>query len=225
MFNQLPAPLNIAALDAGRVVPFKGWDVYQDVFFSTKPVPIGGQPAGVPLVFFDGAEGGGIANLTNVAGPTALIQGGHRFHGIKLFVTPIVEAAVVPVPATLDGTGLVRDLDRVLKTGRPVLSYTSTRVNKSRGNIPLDMIGEAGGVLPDFGGNNAPAAGQCGDSTRAVRGPGRMAAGFDRERERGNTGQHILGCSRGPLRGPHVARFHSWMALHPSGVNPAPVGR
>jgi hypothetical protein len=159
MFNQLPAPLNIAQMDAGRVVPFKGWDVYQDVFFSTLVYPQAGQPVGNPLVFFAGSEGLGNTNLTNVSSANALIPGGHRFHGLKLFLIPMIEVSTVAVAATLDGSGRVRDVDRVVKTNRPLLSYTSTRINKSRGTIPLDFIGEAGGILPDFGGNNVPAAG------------------------------------------------------------------
>lgn len=158
MFNNLPAPLNITQLEQGRTAPFKGWDVYQDVFFSTKTYPLAGQPVLTPLTFFDNTEAAGV-NLTNVANANALIPGGHRFHGLKLYVIPMVENATVAVAATLDSTGRVRDVDRVFKTNRPILSYSSTRINKSRGNIPLDFIGEAGGILPDFGGNNVPAAG------------------------------------------------------------------
>lgn len=159
MFNNLPQPLDIANLDRTRVVPFQGWDVYQDIFFSTLTYPAAGQPVGQPLVFFAGSEIATGPGLTNVANPGALVPGGHKFHALRLFVIPMIENAVVAVPATLDASGLVRDLDRVLKTNRPILSYSSTKINKSRGAIPIDVIGEAGGILPDFGGNNVPAAG------------------------------------------------------------------
>lgn len=158
MFNQLPAPINITQFGNSRVVPFQGWDVYQDVFFSTLVYPAAGQPVNNPLVFFAGAELAVGPNLTNVASANSLIPGGHKFHGLKLYVIPMVEVGVVGA-GVLDASGVVRDLDRVLKTNRPLLSYTSTRINKSRGTIPLDMVGEAGGILPDFGGNNVPAAG------------------------------------------------------------------
>lgn len=158
MFNQLPQPLDIAGLDRTRSVPFGGWDVYQDIFFSTLTYPAAGQPIGQPLVFFTGAEASTGPGLTNVASPAALIPGGHKFHALKLFLIPIIENAVVGA-GVLDASGLVRDLDRVLKTNRPVLSYSSTKINKSRGQIPADVIGEAGGIMPDFGGNNVPAAG------------------------------------------------------------------
>lgn len=159
MLAHLPKPLDIQGLDTARVAPFGGWDVYADVFFSTLVYPLAGQPIGQPLIFFAGNEGLADKTLTNVANANALIPGGHKFHGLKLFLYPLIEAAAVPVPATLDGTGLVRDVDRVFKTNRPIVSYTSTKLNKSRGTIPGVMIGEVGGILPDFGGNNAPAAG------------------------------------------------------------------
>lgn len=172
MFNVLPAPRNPSELAAGRIAPFKGWDVYQDVFYSTLTYPQAGQPVGTPLTFFAGTEGvGGNTNLTNVASANALVTGGHSFHGLRLFFIPLVENTTVAVAATLDGTGRVRDIDRVVKTNRPIVSYTSTRINKSRGNIPLDFLGEAGGILPDFGGNNVPAAGN-----NAVYQHGRLAA-------------------------------------------------
>lgn len=158
MFNQLPQPLDIQGLDRTRTVPFQGWDVYQDVFFSTLTYPAAGQPVGQPLVFFAGSEMATGPGLTNVAAPSALIPGGHKFHALRLFIVPMIETSVVGA-GVLDASGLVRDLDRVLKTNRPVLSYSSTKINKNRGAIPADMIGEAGGILPDFGGNNVPAAG------------------------------------------------------------------
>lgn len=158
MLAHLPRPLDITGLDAQRVAPFQGWDVYADVFYSTLQYPLAGQPIGQPLVFFAGVEGLTDKTLTNVANANALIPGGHKFHGLKLFFYPIIEAQT-PLPNTsLDGTGLVRDVDRVFKTNRPVLSYSSTKINKTRGQIPGVFLGEVGGILPDFGGNNAPAA-------------------------------------------------------------------
>ena len=160
MFNVLPPPVDISALDAKRVAPFGGWDVYQDTFYSTLVVPQAGQPIGQPLVFFAGNEAGGLADrsLTNVAAPNALIPGGHKFWAQRLFFVPLIETFVAGA-GVLDASGLSRDVDRVFKTNRPTFSYTSTKLNKSRGQIPLDSVGELGGIMPDFGGTSAPAAG------------------------------------------------------------------
>ncbi len=171
MFNTLPAPLDIAGLDSKRVAPFGGWDVYQDTFYSTLVVPQAGQPVNQPLVFFAGNEVGGIGDrsLTNVSAQNALIPGGHKFHAQRLYFVPIIETFVAGA-GVIDASGLARDLDRVFKTNRPTFTYTSTKLNKNRGQIPLDAVGEMGGIMPDFGGNNVPAAGN-----NAVYQHGRLA--------------------------------------------------
>jgi len=170
MFNQLPAPLNGAQLEAARISPVQGFDVYPDVLYSTILYPQAGQPVGTPLKFFQGAESvPSDTSLTNVTQNG--LPGGQKFHARAFFVVPFIEASTVTVPATLDGTGLVRDIDRVFKTNRGQWTWTQTNINRTRGPFPLDAVGEQGGLLPDFGGNNAPAAGN-----NAVYQHGRTAA-------------------------------------------------
>ncbi len=157
MFNQLPAPLDGKGLDRARMPIVDGFDVYPDCLYSTISYPIAGQPVGTPLKFFQGAESSvSDQSLTNV--PAGTIPGGQKFHARKLFLVPLIEVVSLNT-ATLDGTGLVRDLDRILKTNRGQWTYTQTSINKTRGPFPLDALGEMGGDIADFGGNDVPAAG------------------------------------------------------------------
>lgn len=154
MFNQLPDPLNGAALDAARVPPQAGYDVYPDVLYSTMVIPQAGQPVGVPVAFFQGAETTpSDRTLTNV--PQGTIPGGQKFHVLATFCVPLVETTVTDAT---DATGLSRDVDRVFKTNRPFWNYAQPSISRTRGPFPLDAVGEQGAILPDFGGNNAPAA-------------------------------------------------------------------
>lgn len=157
MFNQLPPALDGSQLDKARTAIVGGYDVYPDVLYSTLVVPQAGQAVKVPMGFFQGNESPiGDLSLTNV--PQGTLPGGQKFHARKLFIVPLIEVATITPNTTLDGSGLVRDLDRVFKTNRPQFSYTQTSINRTRGPFPADAVGEQGGILPDFGGNNAPAA-------------------------------------------------------------------
>jgi hypothetical protein len=157
MFNTLPTPLNGQQLDERRRPILDGYDVYQDCLISTIDFPAAGQPVGVPLNFFSGAEAVlSDKSLTNV--PQGTLPGGQMFHAQKFFCVPLIESSVAGA-GVLTNVGIVDDLDRIFKTGRPQFSYTQTSINKTRGPFPLDAAGEMGGVLPDYGGNNSPAAG------------------------------------------------------------------
>jgi hypothetical protein len=156
MFNQLPEPLDGPGLDRARKAQVGDWDVYADSLYSTMLFPAAGQIVGAPLRFFQGAETTpSDVTLTNV--PAGTLPGGQRFHARKLFLVPLVDTFVAGA-GVLDNSGTVRDLDRILKTSRGQWTFVQTAVNKIRGPFPLDAIGEQGGVIADFGGNDAPAA-------------------------------------------------------------------
>jgi hypothetical protein len=161
MFNQLPAPLDGAGLDQARRPIVSGYDVYPDVLYSTIQFPAAGQAVSVPLKFFQGAESvPSDTSLTNV--PQGTLPGGQKFHARKLFIKPLVEVFVAGV-GVLDNSGTVRDFDRVFGGGsRGQWTYVQTSIQKTRGPFPLDAIGEQGGVIAEFGGNDVPAAGNNG---------------------------------------------------------------
>lgn len=160
MYNQLPAPLDGQGLEAARAPIVKGFDVYPDVLYSTILFPAAGQPVKVPLTFFQGAESTpSDTSLTNV--PQGTIPGGQKFHARKMFIVPLIDVSVAGA-GVLDNSGTVRDLDRVFKTSRGQFSYTQTSINRIRGPFPLDAVGEQGGIIAEFGGNNVPAAGNNG---------------------------------------------------------------
>ncbi len=157
MFNALPAPLDVAQMDNARRSPVNGYDVYPDTLYSTMVYPAVGQLVNVPLQFFQGAETvPSDKSLTNV--PQGVLPGGQKFHVRALFIVPLIETAVIAPTTTLDGSGISRDVDRVFKTNRGQWSYTQTNIQRTRGPFPLDGVGEQAGILPDFGGNNVPAA-------------------------------------------------------------------
>lgn len=160
MFNLLPPPLDGAGLEQARKPIVNGYDVYPDCLYSTIQYPAAGQPVSVPLRFFQGAESApSDVSLTNV--PQGTLPGGQKFHARKLFLVPLIETFVAGAGA-LDASGLVRDVDRVLKTNRGQWTYVQTSIQKQRGPFPLDAVGEMGGDVADFGGNNVPAAGNNG---------------------------------------------------------------
>jgi len=157
MFNQLPQPLDGAGLDRARQPIINGFDVYPDCLYDTLTYPLAGQAVGTPLKFFQGATSApSDISLTNV--PQGTLPGGQKFHARKAFLVPLIETFVSGA-AVVDASGLMRDLDRVIKTNRPQWSYVQTSINKFRGPFPLDALGEMGGDVGDFGGNNVPAAG------------------------------------------------------------------
>lgn len=152
----LPPALGISELDSLRKPPAGAVDVYPDVIYSTIQYPQAGVPVGQPLQFFQGAESNPRdISLTNLPNGFLVAQ---RFHAFAAFIVPITEALSLNA-ATLTADGPVRDVDRILKTNRGFLSYTYSVTNKVRGPFPLDAFGEMGAIIPDFGGNNVPAAG------------------------------------------------------------------
>lgn len=157
MFNILPQPLGVDQLDAQRKPIIDGYDVYADVLYSTMNYPAAGQAVKVPLPFFQGAETTPTDNtLTNV--PQGTLPGGQKFHALKLFLVPLIPVVSLN-SATLTNAGIANDIDLILKVNRGQWSYTQTAINKFRGWFPLDAVGEQGGSIDDFGGNNVPAAG------------------------------------------------------------------
>ncbi len=160
MFNSLPAPLDGAGLDNARKPIVAGYDVYPDCLYSTMQYPLAGIPVGQPLKFFQGAESApSDISLTNV--PQGTLPGGQKFHARKLFLVPLIQSFVAGA-GVLTNVGIVNDLDLVLKVNRGQWSYTQTSINKTRGPFPLDAIGEQGGDIGDYGGNNVPPAGNNG---------------------------------------------------------------
>lgn len=156
MFNQLPAPLSGAELERARTPVVDGFLRFVDVLYSTMSFPQAGQAVAAPLKFFQGAESApSDLSLTNV--PAGVIPGGQKFHGLKLFLVPLVELTN-DADAAPSAAGIVRDLDRILKTNRGFVTYTLPSIAKTFNPIPLDAIGEMGGIIPDFGGNNQPSA-------------------------------------------------------------------
>jgi len=162
--HTLPRPMNIDELIAARKPPAGAVDCYPDVLYSSMWYPAAGQPIGQPLGFFQGLEsptaGGTVGAAAGDLSMTNVKQGflvSQKFHALYAFIVPVVENFWNDDVA--DAAGVVRDLDRILKTNRGFVSYSYSVTNKVRGPFPLDAFGEMGAIMPDFGGTSAPAAG------------------------------------------------------------------
>jgi hypothetical protein len=219
MFNQLPSPLNVAQLEGARTPTINGYDAYPDCLYSTMVYPQAGQAVGTPLKFFQGGETApSDISLTNV--PVGTLPGGQMFHALKVFIVPLIETMVTGA-AVVDASGLIRDLDRVFKTNRPQFTYTQTAINKTRGPFPLDALGEMGGVLPDFGGNNArPGRGQQRGVSARPPGRDRWLAGEPGDQGNGNVPvQPHLGRADRDQRGDDAAAAPLRLPLHQERVS------
>jgi len=158
MFNSLPPALNGAQLDAERTPVVDGYLRYVSTRYSTIQFPQAGQAINAPLKFFQGAESTpSDITLTNVPAQNQFAPGGTRFHAQKLFLVPLLELTN-DADAAPTAANIVRDVDRILKTSRGFAQYTVQSISKTYDPIPLDAIGEMGGILPDFGGNSSPSA-------------------------------------------------------------------
>lgn len=158
MFYDIGRPLNGQELEAARTPKVDGFLTYKSSRWSTMQYPAAGQEVGAPLAFFQGAESTPAdKTLTNVPTTAQFCPGGTKFHAKKLFLVPILELTN-DADAAPSAAGIIRDVDRVLKTSRGFLQYTLPSIQKTFDPVPLDAIGEMGGILPDFGGNNSPSA-------------------------------------------------------------------
>jgi hypothetical protein len=152
---KLPPPLDVKSLRAARQAPAGGYETFEDVIYDTVTYPLAGVPAGGTLDFFANAANTADRTLTNLK-QAGQLPGSHMFHCKRVFVTPIMPPSVA---VALTTAGAVSDLEAIFNTSRSFLTFTSSVTNKTRGPIPLDMIGGAGGVVSAFGGTAAPAAG------------------------------------------------------------------
>lgn len=158
MFYDIGQPLNGAQLEAARTPKVDGFLVYKSSRWSTIQYPAAGQDVGAPLRFFQGAESSTAdLTLTNVPTQAQFCPGGTKFHAKKLFLVPLLEETN-DADAAPSAANIIRDLDRVLKVSRGFLQYTLPSISKTYDPIPLDAIGEMGGIIPDTGGNNQPSA-------------------------------------------------------------------
>jgi hypothetical protein len=152
---KLPPPLDVKSLRAARTAPAGGYETFEDVIYDTVTYPLAGVPAGGTLDFFATAANTADRTLTNLK-QAGQLPGSHLFHCKRVFITPLLAPST---NAALTTAGAVNDLEAIFTTSRSFLMFTSSVTNKTRGPIPLDMIGGAGGVVGDFGGSVTLAAG------------------------------------------------------------------
>lgn len=157
MLPRLAPPLDIQGLNRQRTSPPGGYRVFPDFLYDTVNYPAAGVPAQGTLQFFSASANIGDLTLTNLTQPGTL-PSPHIFHAQFVTIKPIVETFVAGA-GVIDASGVTRDLDRIFTTSRSFLQYSNSANQQQQGNIPLNALGQVGGIVPTFGGNNAPAAG------------------------------------------------------------------
>lgn len=162
MVPHLPSPLPVSTpiqpggqtLDSIRTMPFGGFDCYEGTLYDTVTWPAASLTPNTPLPFY--RTGNADMSLSNVPA-TGQLPGSQYFHGMRLFISPLVVTAVGNV--VLTAAGNAPDLDNIFLTSRSFFRYLNTKTQKQRGPIPLNMLCTPGNVIPVFGGNNTPGAG------------------------------------------------------------------
>jgi len=143
-------PLDILALQQARQAGPGAYEANEEAIYDTATYLAAGVPS---LDFFSVASGD--RTITNLVQP-GLIPAGEYFHAKRVFVVPLVEPTI---SADLTAAGRVRDLERVMVTGRGTLSITPAYSNRPRGPYPLHLIGAVGSTHSRGYGTDAPAAG------------------------------------------------------------------
>lgn len=146
--RRLPDPLPISSADPNRVTfqsirrPAPGSMYrFEHLLEDTVTYPQAGG-AGLALPAFGNTGRGGDQSLSNwpVSGQ---LPKPHKFHGLYLFVTPlVVSAATVPANAS----GIVQDVETVWRTARTQVEFTMASTGRQRPNISLAAIPSLPGV-------------------------------------------------------------------------------
>lgn len=134
-----------------------GYRVFPDFIYDTINYPAAGPAAGASLNFFQGVNAASNdKTLTNSANGT--VPSPQIFWAQCLTMKIITEATAVDDTANANAN-LVNDFDRIITSSRSILTWSVSTSTIVQGNIPLSALGSMGGVVPTYGGNNAPAAG------------------------------------------------------------------
>lgn len=152
----LEPPLDYNGLVARRTAGVKGYRVFPDFLYDTVNFPAAGPAAGSRLNFFAGVNAN--ANdptLTNLA--SGSLPAPQMFWIQRITMKALIETTAVDDTAS-SSANITRDLDRIVTTSRSFLQWSTSASTIVQGTIPLNALGQLGGVVPTFGGNNVPAA-------------------------------------------------------------------
>lgn len=158
MIRSLEAALDYNGLVQRRTAGVKGFRVFPDFIYDTVNYPAAGPAAGGRLNFFAGVNAN--ANdltLTNLA--TGTLPSPQMFWVQAITMKPVIETTANNDTVN-SSANITRDLDRIVSTSRSFLQWSTSASTIIQGTIPLNALGQMGGVVPVFGGNNVPAAGQ-----------------------------------------------------------------
>lgn len=139
MLFPMGAPVDVATLERLRLAPPGGYEVYEDFIYDTVTYLAAGG-AGLQLAFF--TTNSADRTITNLS-QAGQLPAPHYFRVQRLFLSPQSEPSI---SAAQDTAGRMRDMDRILNTGRGVLTFNNSATNRSRGPLPIRAIGQLGGT-------------------------------------------------------------------------------
>jgi hypothetical protein len=139
MLFPMGTPVDVATLERLRLAPAGGYEVYEDFLYDTQTYLAAGA-ANLQLAFFQANSAD--RTLTNLA-QAGQLPAPHYFRAQRIFLSPQSEPSI---SAAQDTAGRVRDMDRILNTGRGILTFANSATNRTRGPIPIRAIGQLGGT-------------------------------------------------------------------------------
>jgi hypothetical protein len=139
--RKLQTPLNLQQFNTIRQAPTGGYYVFEHLLFDTG-VYLAAGAAGAVIPYFGNVARGGDTTLTNWPNSGQLPKP-HKFHGLYLFATPLVETSMA---AGVTAAGRVSDVEKVWRTSRAVIDFDLSATGRRRPPVPLASVGSLPGV-------------------------------------------------------------------------------
>lgn len=151
----LPPALDMRTFDTSRVAPTGGYYVFPHVFYDTFIYPANGVVQGNAFVLFGNPPSSSDPNLTNWPG-TLPIQ--HKFHGLKLYNTPLTRVSTVAVAAPPAAPGRWDDVDAIRLDARTIIDFDLPSTGRRRPPIDMSAVSSMPGVQGQLGISSTVAA-------------------------------------------------------------------
>jgi hypothetical protein len=143
----LPAALDLRTFDLARTAPQGGYYVFPHVFYDTFTYLLAGL-AGLQLPVFGNPPSSADVTLTNWPGVLPIA---HKFHGLKLYITPLTRPSTVAVAAPPAAPGRWDDVDAVRLQARTVISFDLPSTGRRRPPIDMSAVSSMPGVQGQMG--------------------------------------------------------------------------
>ncbi len=156
MIRDLSPALDYKALAQRRTAGVLGYRVFPDFLVDTINYPAAGVPARGFLNFFQGVNAAANdVTLSNL--PSGQLPSPQMFW-IQSATIRVIQETTGTNDTVNSSANITRDLDRIVTTSRSYFQWSTSASTVQQGSVPLRALGQMGGVVATFGGNNVPAA-------------------------------------------------------------------